>query len=275
MAFSSLCRSDPLLDFIRATYGAIPLRVPDQRFQPLALFTVQERRARYLGTLSELAVDPAWSTPRTSSSELGQVSGTTSNQIAWSAAADLLGPFISNVLGIDLAPVKAGLKGASRETEGVRIAIGPTRRTMVNPLAISHAIEGKVLRLPATTELDFGREGGQALYVIDCVFVARELSLELIGSKARDAAANLEAKLVAKVKASQMLRASSKLTVLGSNRTPFAFTCLRMQATQDGFVEKILLGDASPRLNATPVDSVANVAHADLGDTHELLAFDE
>jgi hypothetical protein len=85
MAFSSLCRSDPLLDFIRTTYGAIPLRVPDQRFQPLGLFTVQERHARYLGTLADLALDPAWPVPRTSNSDLADTTAKTSNQMACKA----------------------------------------------------------------------------------------------------------------------------------------------------------------------------------------------
>jgi hypothetical protein len=50
---------------------------------------------------------------------------------------------------------------------------------------------------------------------------------------------------------------------------------LRIQAKADGYIDKVMLGGASPRLNATPVDSLANVAHANLGGAHELLAFDE
>ncbi|GEP59602.1 hypothetical protein RSO01_67680 [Reyranella soli] len=107
------------------------------------------------------------------------------------------------------------------------------------------------------------------------MFASRELSLELVGSNATDAAINLEAKLVAKAKANQMLRANSKLTITGSNRTPFAFTCLRIQATPAGYVDKVLLGGQSPRLNATAVDSLTNFSHANLGGAHELLEFDE
>src|SRR4051812_29199872 len=127
MAFKSICASDPLLDFIRSTYGAVPLRVPDQRFQPLALFSVQARRARYLGTLAELARDAAWLAPRTTSNDLGEVSTIASSDIGWSAAADLLGPFISSTLGIDAAPIKAGLNGASKDTDGVRVVIGSSK----------------------------------------------------------------------------------------------------------------------------------------------------
>jgi len=71
-----------------------------------------------------------------------------------------------------------------------------------------------------------------------------------------------------------MLRANSKLTITGSNRTPFAFTCLRIQSDGDRYIDKVMLGGKSPRLNATPVDSTI-VAHADLGQSHELLAFDD
>jgi hypothetical protein len=35
MALHSLCGSDPLLEFKRKTYDAIPLRVPDKRVQRL------------------------------------------------------------------------------------------------------------------------------------------------------------------------------------------------------------------------------------------------
>jgi hypothetical protein len=157
----------------------------------------------------------------------------------------------------------------------VRVAIGRTRRTMVNPVAVAHSIGEKTHRLPANIERDFGRESGQALYVIDCVFAARELTLELVGSNANDATVNLEANLAGNVKANQMLRSSSKLTVTGSNRTPFAFTCLRIQSNQDGYVDQVMLGGVLPRLNATPVDPIASVAHAELGEVHELIAFDD
>jgi hypothetical protein len=275
MAFSSLCQSDPLLDFIRATYGAIPLRVPDQRFQPLALFTVQDRRARYLGTLSDLALHADWSVPRSSDSEVAQISGNTSGQIAWSAAGKLLGPFVSGMLGIEATGADASLKGASSETEGVRVSIGPTRRTMVNPFAIAKSVGRKTHRLPRSIHDDLGKWLAPAFYVVDSVLTARSLTLELIGSNAKDAAAHLEAMLVGEVKASQMLRANSKLTVKGNNRTPFAFTCIRVELDADGFIDTFGLEDSAPRLQATPVGSLAGVQHANLGESHELLAFDD
>jgi hypothetical protein len=225
--------------------------------------------------LTDLALNTTWSAPRTVNNELAELSAKMSNKIAWSAAADLLGPFLSKILGIDSSLVSAGLSGASQETDGVRVAIGRTRSTMVNPLAIARSLGEKSHRLPANIESDFGRETGRALYVIDCVFASRELTLELVGSNANDAAANLEAKLVGKVETSQLLCSNSTLTITGNNRTPFAFTCLRIQSNLEGYIDRVMLGEELPRLNATPMDSIANVAHVGLGESDELLAFDD
>ena len=270
MAFTSLCSSDPLLNFIRSTYGAIPLRVPDQRFQPLALFCVQSRRARYLGTLTEIAENKAWLPPRSTSNDLAHVSSVSSSDVGWAATTEILGPFISSTLGIDVSPVKAGLSGASKDAEAVRIVIGHSRRTMINPFAIAQSITGRSHRLPGNLST-----GNHDIYIVDCVFVARELTLELVGANSEKAAVSLEAKLVGTAKADQFLRANSKLTITGTNRTPFAFTCLNVEIDDAGFIQQVSVGSDQPRLNATPVSSIPNIPRAVLGNPNELLSFDE
>lgn len=55
MSFSALCKSDPLLDFIRETYAATPIRLPYPRWCPFAIFNMAEGQVRYLGNAAELA----------------------------------------------------------------------------------------------------------------------------------------------------------------------------------------------------------------------------
>lgn len=270
MTFKSLCQSDPLLEFIRSTYGAVPLRVPDQRFAPLAIFSMQSRRTRYLGTLSQLALDNDWIAPRSSSNQLGEVSTISSSDIGWSAATELLGPFMSSALGIGTAPVNASLSGARKRAEGVRVVIESSRKTMVNPFAIAKSIGQDTHRIPATLQIN-----NQDLYIIDGVFLARELSLELIGANASDAAASMEAELVGNVEAERVLRANSTLKITGNDRTPFAFTCLKVKTETTGFISSVLVGKAQPRLNAAPVSSLAEIPRDTLGAPNELLAFDD
>lgn len=244
--------------------------MPDQRFQPLALFSVQARRARYLGTLTEIALDKTWVPPRATSNDLGQVSTIASNDIGWSAAADILGPFISSTLGIDVTPVKATLSGTSKDAEGVRVVIGSSKRTMVNPFAIAQSIGARTHQLPANLLTD-----DRDIFIIDCIFVARELTLELVGANSSKAAASLESKLIGKANADRFLRANSKLTITGGNRTPFAFTCLKVETDMAGFIAQVAVGSAQPRLHATPVSSIPNAPRVSLGNPNELLSFDE
>jgi hypothetical protein len=274
MSFFSFCRSDPLLDFIRATYGAVPLKVPDGRFKPLTLIAVQDRKARYLGTLEELATSPTWIAPKASSAELADVSTKLSQEVSWDVAVGLLAPFLSTMLETDLTPIDASLKAAAKESEGVRIAIGRARRTQLNPLGLARSIGSKTHRLPSNIDRDLARVGGAALYIVDGVLSARELTMELGGTNASDAAAALEVKLAAKVKADRLLRSTSKLVISGTNRTPFAFTCLRIDVDQQRYVSQLALEEANLKVGATSVAKVPSMDHADLGAAHELIALD-
>jgi len=269
MAFSTFCASDPLPDFIRTTYGAVPLKIPDQRFQPMALFCIQSRRARYLGTLAEIALDNKWQPPRVTSNDLGNVSSIESSDIGWSAATDILGPFISSTLGIDVTPVKASLSGVSKDTEAMRVTVGSSKRVMANPFAIAQSIGYQTHQLPMNL-----LTGNQEVYIIDGILVSRELTLELVGANSSKAAAALEAKLIGKANANQFLRVNSKLTITGDNRTPFAFTCLKIKSDLFGFIEQIEVGAMPAGLNATAV-SYLSVSRVTLGNANELFSFDE
>lgn len=274
MPFFSFCRSDPLLDFIRATYGAIPLKVPDERFKPLTLIAVQDRKARYLGTLEELVTNPGWVAPKASTAELADVSTKLSQEVGWDVAAGLLAPFLSTMLETDLTPIDASLKAAAKECEGVRIAIGRARRAQLNPLGLARSIGPKTHRLPSNIDHDLARAGGASLYIVDGVLSARELTMELGGTNASKAAATLEAKLAAKVKADRLLRSTSKLVISGTSRTPFAFTCLRIEVDQHRYVSQLALEEANLKLGATSIAKMPLVDHVELGAAHELIALD-
>lgn len=270
MVFRTLCKADPLLAFIRSTYGAVPLRVPDQRFAPLSIFSIQARRARYLGTLSDIAVGDGWVAPPSSASKLGEVSTISSSDIGWSAASEILGPFLSSALGIASVPVDASLSGARKTSSGVRVTIRSARKVTVNPFAIAHAIQPGTHQLPASLHTN-----DQDLYIIDTVFLARDLSLDLVGANASDAAAKFEADLIGNAEAQRILRVNSTLTISGNGKTPFAFTCLKVDSDAAGFITSVVVGTAQPRMNATPVSPLQDIPRDMLGEPDELISFDE
>jgi hypothetical protein len=249
--------------------------VPDERFQPLALFWVQGSTARYLGTLTELATVGNWSAPRTSTVDVADVSTTMSSHVRWDAATRLIGPFMSQIFGGSITALEASLKSGGKGIDTVRIMISRARRTFVNPLALARGIGEQTHRLPASVDPDLGKPNGPALYVIDGILTSRELILEIGGDTANETAARFETDLAGKISADHLLRTNSRLTITGNIRTPFAFTCLGTTVSPDGYIDGLGITSSTPQiLNAVPISLAPQVVHPLLGGNDELLAFD-
>jgi hypothetical protein len=83
MGFWGMCESDPLMDFIRSTYDAIPLKLPDPRVKVLSLFTVVEKRVRYLGDLADLAPPAGLTLPHVDENDIPDISKKSSRSLSW------------------------------------------------------------------------------------------------------------------------------------------------------------------------------------------------
>ena len=122
MGFQRLCQSDPLLSFIRETYGATPLRSPDSRWRPFALFSHDGKRIAYLGNLAEQpAADPLPSPARES---LPTASLRHSGKLTWESSLSVTSPFLSALLGLPLAELRAALSGKQHKDATIPIPLG-------------------------------------------------------------------------------------------------------------------------------------------------------
>jgi hypothetical protein len=110
--------------------------------------------------------------------------------------------------------------------------------------------------------------------VIDGILTSRELTLQVEGANSDLAATKIEAHLLGHISADRMLRVKSKLSVTGTKRTPFAFTCLEMLLDREGYFSQFMIGSSDPKLNALPVESMLPVPHVELGGADDLIAFD-
>jgi hypothetical protein len=119
-----------------------------------------------------------------------------------------------------------------------------------------------------------GKVAELPLYVIDSVLTSRELTLRIEGSQATTVAEKLEIELLGNISAEQLLRANSKLVISGTQRTPFAFTCLRAELKSDGFISLLKMGGLDIVLGASPIGPLPSMPHAELGGRNEFIAFE-
>jgi hypothetical protein len=275
MPFTSICKSDPIMDFLRSTYDAIPMRIPDSRIEVFTLFTAEDNKVRYLGDLKHLPGEKRWSSLRTDETDLPDVSKNTSSRVSLSVMLDLLGPFVSAMTGVPLLNLSLAFSGSRHRNIGARITLTRSKRTFVQPLICAAAFAGSPAKLPKELRLDSDSKQEYPLFIVDSVLSAKEITLTMDGDSSGEVGLKLEEEIVGKTSADSVLRSKSRLVITGKKRAPFAFTCLPLDKNKKNEITGVRLGRKVPRLGATAVQTNAPAEHVGLGGPDELLSFDD
>ncbi len=275
MGFTSLCKSDPILVFIRSTYGAIPLRVPDSRFAPLTVFTSKDGRARYLGELSSIVAATRLKKIQMETRDLPDLSQRTSTSMSLSAAISLLGPFLTNLLQLTQLDLSAAVSASDHKGVGVMVSLHGSKQTYVQPLICASMFSAGPLDFPSLSLIDDGQGKEHPLFLIDSILSAREITLTWDGDSAHEVSAKLESAIAGQVSPSAVLRSKSRLVITGSHRAPFAFTCLELVSNRRKQLSGLKLASQEPRFGLADVQKAQAAHHIALGDENELIDFDE
>jgi hypothetical protein len=274
VGFSRVCRSDPFLDFIRETYAAVPLRLPDTRWHPLVLFSADRRSVRYLGPLPELPGCTA-TPPAIERSRLPTVAGRRTSSIKIGAAIKLLQPFLAAAFGSDL-PVGSALTASADADATVSLSLGRATRSFVAPTRLAAWLDACRPQLPRTLRFGTGDAAGQAtVYVVTDALLASDLEIAFTGGTSQRVGIELEAALVGMVGSDAARLTGAELRIGGRVDTPFAICCIPIVVDAVGTVVGVDVRGTTLRAAATDAYLPAPVEGAPVGGADELMAFDE
>ncbi len=266
MSFYSICKSDPVLDFIRDTYDATPLKIPDTRIKPLTLFTTVKRRFRYIGPIKDIAADKAWKKLRPESQKLSDISKVESRKLSWSIAIDLLSPFLAQSLTPSLTDTMTSLK-AFRSTS-VCVSIKGVRRHFIAPSRVANLLKSAPINLRTI-------DSSGTLHLVDSILVARKITLNMNCPSAVEVATKLENALSGKFSTDAILRSQSCVSIAGNKFVPFAFTCFQLQIDESGRASRIEFpSSGGPQIGATPMGVDLPPTHVMLGEPNEFVKID-
>lgn len=268
MAFFASCTSDPILKFIRSTYDAIPLKIPDPKFAISSLIASKGHSIRYAGNLAE-DFKNEWEVPQTQKIQLPDVATTFSSQMRLSYALELLGPFIASLFGNPLFSLNGTVNAHHNNRLKVSFSISRATRNFVSPAAYAKSLSKAQLKLPA-----IGILPGANLLVVDAILCAREINIDVSGDGASEVAGKVADMLIGSFSSEAVLKNGSNLTVTGTTQTPFAITCLKLDVLEDGSIVGISIPKSSYSLQAIPVENINNINHFILGDSKDLLFYD-
>lgn len=277
MGFWRSCHSDPLLDYIRETYTAVPMKLPDSRIVPMSLLTVLQNRARFLGTMDNLVPESTRSKtlPRAQSAELPDVARSSTSRLGWSLALQVLSPYLTALfsqLPIDLT---GSLTGALTRKQTVSLSLARARRSFVSPFGVAATLERAKPRVPSAMDVELGTTDSKPLFLVDSVLTAGELQLGIEGESAVEAAVSIESALAGKLSPEVVIRNESRLTIIGKQRVPFAFTCIRLRADELGAITSVEMDSVLPRAGATGMGGAPLVRRPEIGDHSELFFIDD
>jgi hypothetical protein len=267
VGFSTLCNSgDPLLRFIRDTYAAIPVSLPDNRWNPFAIFTVDKGRVRYLGNVADLA--GVGEVPRVEDVRLPHLTYEKSSELTWALAVGLAEPFLAAMVGMGLGLEASAKMNRHRKTH-VRISLGRSTRRFCSAVSIASWLDHQNVRLPVSLS------GVGPLYIVDSALYAKELSFTVKGDSATEFTLDLAASVAGKLNPELVLRSSSTVQITGVRPAASGITCLEVTVDDGGRLVGLQLPKQEPHAAATGVAPMQAVPHVDLGDVNELMQFDD
>jgi hypothetical protein len=265
MGIQRLCRSDPLLSFIRETYGATPLRTPDPRWSPFALFAHADDRIAYLGNLTELPGTDLLPSPMRDS--LPKASLRRSAKLTWESSLDVTGPFMSALLGLPLLDLAPSLKVKRNSGATVQISLGRCYRRWVSVIALSDWLEAHEVRLPRVLETP------GTIYLANEVYYARELVISVEGVSAAEFASQLRSDLAGEVAGDLIKERSDAICIQGTGPTAFAIGCAEVLLDENKTMVRLQTTTAL-RAAATEVVGVYDYVQPVLGEDADLIDFD-
>jgi hypothetical protein len=230
------CRSDPLLEWIRDTYLAQPVRVPSKRIEPHGAFSRTHGKYGHLGEMARFLVEPARTQLRALEPDQGpvpDVAGHRSRDVDVGVGLDILGGLLS---GMGLPVVPTGLSTEMKRHTSLSFFTEAEQR-WIDASALGEILTGPVIQVDnsALTAVLRDRKP-DALFLIDSVFLSRSFGVS--AKRDRSATAKLDLEVVdaalgsanAKVKVAR----HDENALLFEHESPlaFAFTCLRVTLSE-------------------------------------------
>jgi hypothetical protein len=227
------CGSDPLLEWIRDTYLAHPVRVPSKRVAPLVAFSRTDGKYGHLGEMARFLVEPARTQLRALKPDTGPVPDVVhhhSRDVDVSLGLDILGGLLS---GMGLPVVPTGVSTEIQRHRSLSFFFTEAEHAWIDASALGEILAGSVLEVDNTALTPALRDRKpDALFLIDSVFLSRSFGVSAKRNRSASAKLDVEAFDAALGSANAKVRVArhdeDALVFEHDDPLAFAFTCLRV-----------------------------------------------
>lgn len=237
MGFIGLCDGDPVVEFLRSTFGANIMRIPRASLRPPEVVAARQGRAKTMGQLADiLAEHPPFimDVADLHEEQAPPVLARKTRAVGFNLALEILGGLLQG-FGIS----KAGLGAAFAPQSTISFNFHDVRRVYMEPNRLGRMLQGRALdRANPATSVYFDVQDPWRLLLIDSVLTSPGFTVTAMRSHAESAHVDLPTiqQLVsdASAKVTVSSSASSEVSFTGEERLTFAFTCLEVSLDDNG-----------------------------------------
>ena len=110
MALFKLCNDDPLLNLLRDTFFANPIKVPETRISPLCVIAKTKNKEKVIGRLEQLLTDYTPFPIKPKISKMANVSAQKTKTVNFKLGFEVMDGFLKG-MGVSGASIKANFDG--------------------------------------------------------------------------------------------------------------------------------------------------------------------
>jgi|SRR5215467_910478 len=279
MSFFGLCKQDPLVNTLRDTFGANPVRVPEERIQPLCAVAARGDRTVFRGALEPLLTGsqrfsiPKWARAK---SLMADLSNKQSRSVELDLGISILSSFLTG-FGIPSIGIESSFKGATE----VAFSFSSVHRDWIDDNWLGRALIGRALDLQNSSARLYTQKPRWDLLLIDSVITSNQFTISITKSQADSFALNVPAiqALVGAAKAKVKVKSagSRRVTFQGPNALTFAFTTVHLFVDSNGVILATPPGGDSTVLSLATENRVPTYGldHVELSETAAMVQWDE
>lgn len=233
-----LCKGDPLVNVLRNTFRAQPIRIPEARVTPLIVFALAAGRFQFIGPLADLV------STRTSArlgelkpepSPMANLKENKSGNVNLDLGLKILDGFLR---GFNISGCLPAVSAQFAKAADVSFEFQDVERRAVPLSAIGKALKSRSFEVEHGLIAEaVSKAVRPEFFIVDSTISSRDFSIAASTKTSADFKIKL-AKIQEAVDASAKVKVQSKskreLTFIGPRPLPFAFTCCRVSFDQSG-----------------------------------------
>jgi hypothetical protein len=236
MGFLGLCDGDPVVEYLRSTFGANIVRIPRASLRPPEVLAARRGETKTMGHLGDIlvAAPPFALGPEDVHEEPAPpVLGQKTRSVSLDLGLDILGGLLQG-FGVP----KVGVGSAFAPQSAISFNFHDVHRVFVETNRLGGRLrECTIDRGNPATALYFGEQDPWRLLLIDSVLTSPGFTVTASRSRTESAHVDLPTlqQLVSNVSAKVNVSsaASSEVSFTGDERLSFAFTCLEVTLDAD------------------------------------------